>query len=495
MQPELATLLDRCPDLPTPPGVALRVIALAQDPKADLNATADAIGLDPALAARILRIANSPLFASATRRPPETVSRALALLGLNAALTLALGFSLATTMRGGGQVAAAREQYWRRSVLSAMAARLLGEDAGLDRPEELMLAGLLQDIGALALMQVLPERYTLLDPGPPGLAPLARERTLFGSDHAEVGAWLAARWNLPAWLQDSIARHESGPWDGDAALSCVGGSGVVADLWMQAGTPEQLRALAAELERRTGLDGPSTARLLERLSASAPELGALFDVRLDDPRDVRAVHGRVQELMVVRNLIEIRNAAVARRELEALKARTQDLTEQARRDPLTGAYNRLQLEEVLEREFRDALEHGRPLSIAFIDLDDFKRINDRHGHLVGDQVLQEFTRCLAGHLRQSDLLARYGGEEFLIVLGNCDAAAARVTLERILAEISRTPMALVDGVPLYITFSAGLASQGGGDGFASAQDLLRAADEALYGAKRDGRNQVAAPEG
>ncbi len=495
MQSELAALLERCPDLPTPPGMALRVIALAQDPKADLNATADAINLDPALSARILRIANSPLFASATRRPPETVSRALALLGLNAALTLALGFSLATTMRGGGQVAAAREQFWRRSVLAAMASRLLGECTGVDRLEELMLAGLLQDIGALALMQVLPERYAQLESGPPGLAALAHERALFGADHAEVGAWLAARWNLPGWLQDILARHESGPWGEDAALACVGGSGLVADLWMQAGTPGQLRALATELEHRTGLDGVRTARLLERLSAFAPELATLFEVRLDDPRDVQAVHGRVQELMVVRNLIEIRNAAVARRELEALKARTQDLAEQARRDPLTGAYNRLQLEEVLEREFQEALRHGRPLSIAFIDLDDFKHINDRHGHLVGDQVLQEFTRCLAGHLRQSDLLARYGGEEFLVVLANCDASAAHTTLKRILAEISRTPMALVDGVPLYITFSAGVASQGDGDRFSSAQELLRAADEALYGAKRDGRNQVASPEG
>src|SRR5690606_19214200 len=158
-------------------------------------------------------------------------------------------------------------------------------------------------------------------------------------------------------------------------------------------------------EHRTGLTGVEIARLLERMSASAPELAALFEVRLDHPGELRALHGRAQELMVVRNLIEIRNAADARREIDVLKARTRALSEQARRDPLTGAYTRLQLEDVLQREFEEALRHGRPLSIAFIDLDDFKRINDRHGHLVGDQVLQEFTRCLAAQLRQSDLLA------------------------------------------------------------------------------------------
>jgi diguanylate cyclase (GGDEF)-like protein len=490
MHPELQTLLGRCRDLPTPPGIALRVIELAQDPTTDLAATAAAIHLDAALSARILRIANSPLFASATRRPTTTVSRALALLGLNAAITLALGFSLAATMRGSGQVAAARDRFWRRSVLGAMASRLLAEQAGLKRLEELMLAGLLQDIGALALMQAMPERYAQLDDAPAGTGRLARERELFGSDHAEVGAWLATRWNLPEYLGRLIAGHEGGLHADDPELACVAGSGLLADLWLRTGGPEAARETAARLEQCTGLGGADIARLLERMSASAPELSDVFDVRLE-PRERRGIQRQAAELTVVRNLVEIRDAAAARREVEALRSRAHDLTEQVRRDPLTGAYNRLQLEDVLQREFEDALRHGRPLSIAFIDLDDFKNINDRYGHQVGDQVLQEFTRCLGGHLRQTDLLARYGGEEFLIVLSDCDATAAVATLERILAEISRTPMSLIDGEPLYITFSAGLACQGGSDQFASAEDLLKAADEALYGAKRDGRNQVA----
>lgn len=491
MHPELETLLDRCRDLPTPPGVALRVIGLAQDPTTDLAATAEAINLDAALSARILRIANSPLFASTTRRPTTTVSRALALLGLNAALTLALGFSLAATMRGGGQVALAREQFWRRSVLSAMASRLLGEQAGLKRLEELMLAGLLQDIGALALMQAMPDRYAQLGDASTDTAQLERERELFGSDHAEVGAWLAARWNLPQYLRRLIAGHACGQYADDPELACVAGSGLLADLWLRTGGPEELRQIAAGLEQCTGLAGAEIARLLERMSASAPELSALFDVRLEHPRERREIQRHAMELTVMRNLVEIRDAASARREIEALRSRAHDLSEQVRRDPLTGAYNRVHLEDVLQREFDEALRHERPLSIAFVDLDDFKRINDRYGHQVGDQVLQEFTRCLGGQLRQTDLLARYGGEEFLIVLSDCDAAAARATLERILAEISRTPMALIDGEPLYITFSAGLACQSGSDQFASAEDMLRAADEALYGAKRDGRNQVA----
>src|SRR5690554_3977228 len=100
MQAEM--LFDRlrnCRDLPTPPAIALRIIDLAQDPFADLARTAEEIALDPALAARILRIANSPLYANVSRRPVTTLSQAVTLLGLNAALSLALGFSLAHTLR------------------------------------------------------------------------------------------------------------------------------------------------------------------------------------------------------------------------------------------------------------------------------------------------------------------------------------------------------------------------------------------------------------
>src|SRR5690606_36480596 len=203
---------------------------------------------------------------------------------------------------------------------------------------------------------------------------------------------------------------------------------------------------------------------------------------------------QARELLILRNLVEIRDAAQAREEARQAEARVAELADQVRRDPLTGAYNRIKLEEVLEREFQESMRTGQPLSIAFIDLDNFKLINDRHGHLAGDEVLRKFSDTLAGMLRKSDLLARYGGEEFLIVLGNCDADTAARTLQRILDEITGAPMAVVEGEAVHVTFSAGLACHGGGERFASARDLLKAADEALYGAKRGGRNRITAPQ-
>ncbi len=148
---------------------------------------------------------------------------------------------------------------------------------------------------------------------------------------------------------------------------------------------------------------------------------------------------------------------------------------------------------MLATQFSAAVAAGHPLSIAFVDLDDFKQINDRHGHLVGDQVLRQFAQTLQRMLRSTDLVARYGGEEFLVVLRETALAAAQVVIRRILDEVARTPMAIVDGKPLYVTFSAGLATQGEHERFENARQLLDAADQALYGAKREGRNRVAAP--
>jgi len=491
MRPELEASLLHCRNLPSPPGVALQIIELAQDPNADIGATARVIALDPALSARMLRVANSPLYAG--RRRVDNLGQAMTMLGLNATLSLALGFSLAHGLRGPGSTAAEQEKIWRRSVLSALASRLIGQQAGLQRLEDLMLAGLLQDVGALALLQAEPAEYAALRARAEDNASLlALEEEVLGSNHATVGAWLARQWNLPAYLSEAIGSSESAP-GGDPFQAAVAASGSVADLWLASEDPDG--ALRAAAQQRvcaaTGKDAPVLDELLVQMAAALPEISALFEVRINRPEHLQAISDHARELLILRNLREIQEASQARHLARASEERMRRLTEQSRRDPLTGVYNRLQMEDVLEREFATAVALQHPLSIAFIDLDDFKQINDRHGHLVGDQVLRQFAQTLQRMLRSTDLVARYGGEEFLVVLSHSNEAAANRVLQRILDEVSRLPMAIVDGQQLFVTFSAGVASMDGGDTrFSDARSLLQAADDALYGAKRQGRNRV-----
>ncbi|MBB4129402.1 GGDEF domain-containing protein [Xanthomonas sp. 3075] len=492
MQPDLQAALHYCRNLPSPPGVALRIIELAQDVDVDMTTTAKVIALDMALSARMLRVANSPLYAS--RRCIDNLGQALSMLGLNATLSLALGFSMVHGVRSTFAAHPLHERVWRRAGLCAMASRVLGQAYGIRKPEELMLAGLLQDIGKLALLQGAPEVYApLLEGALDNAALLDTERTHLGATHAEVGAWLAHQWQLPSYLQNAIAQSEDDPASLEPFMACVALSGQLADIWLSASTVSATEQAQQQAQKVLKLDAERFEKVIERITESLPELEALFDIRVPQPEHIQMIFEQAHELAMLRSLRELQEVAEARRQADESENRMRHLAEQASRDALTGVFNRHQLGTALEHEFELASRQGWPLSIAFIDLDDFKQVNDTYGHLIGDEVLRNFAQTLQRMVRSSDLVARYGGEEFLVILPNTTADAALMVIERILAETVRTPMAQVQGGPLHITFSAGLATHGGGDRqFESIEHLLQAADSTLYRSKHRGRNRVTA---
>lgn len=164
------------------------------------------------------------------------------------------------------------------------------------------------------------------------------------------------------------------------------------------------------------------------------------------------------------------------------------LSEQAMRDPLTGLFNRRYLSETLPREIRRARRGRKPLCVALLDVDHFKALNDAHGHPAGDRVLKIVGGLLRDSLRAGDIVCRYGGEEFVVVLPNCALGEAKARLQQICAEVEAT--AMVHGrEPLpTITLSAGVAEMSAG--LTSAEALIGAADQALYKAKKNGRNRI-----
>jgi diguanylate cyclase (GGDEF)-like protein len=152
-------------------------------------------------------------------------------------------------------------------------------------------------------------------------------------------------------------------------------------------------------------------------------------------------------------------------------------------DALTGVYNRRTLFELGEKELDRARRAGSPLSVVILDLDNFKRINDTHGHQAGDAVLQRFVEVVRGCLRSADILTRYGGEEFCILLPDAPSGAAQAVAERIREAVESSPFTVGK-----VTSSAGVASLTADAPSLSA--LVGRADEALYAAKREGRNRV-----
>ena len=171
-----------------------------------------------------------------------------------------------------------------------------------------------------------------------------------------------------------------------------------------------------------------------------------------------------------------------RAEAEALRLATMD--------PLTGAYNRRTFHEIAERELSRVRRGGQPLSIVMVDIDNFRQINEKHGHRVGDAVLARVAETIRAALRKEDMLVRYGGEEFLVLLPDVPGPGAVVVAGRVRRMVAHQPVE-VGNVQLSVTVSLGVAARLD-EGPESIEGLLARADSALALAKQRGRNRVVA---
>ncbi|WP_374356797.1 GGDEF domain-containing protein, partial [Chitinimonas sp.] len=155
-------------------------------------------------------------------------------------------------------------------------------------------------------------------------------------------------------------------------------------------------------------------------------------------------------------------------------------------DSLTGLLNHTSTKQRLEGAVNAAQQEHQPISVAMIDIDHFKRVNDNYGHPVGDQIIRSLAWLLKQRLRKSDIVGRYGGEEFLVGLPGTNAEQAMMVLDRIRCDFGQIKHPFNE-TWFNTTFSAGVASF---PEIASTEQLIKTADEALYLAKRGGRNRV-----
>jgi two-component system cell cycle response regulator len=204
---------------------------------------------------------------------------------------------------------------------------------------------------------------------------------------------------------------------------------------------------------------------------------------------VLALRGRRQSMAALheeRNKLEAR---VVQRTLELLVANTK-LEQLATTDPLTGIGNRRKMTEQIGKELERSRRSRHPLSLLMIDIDHFKRINDTHGHDVGDRAIVAVARAVTEGMRSIDLVSRFGGEEFVALMPDTELAVAAHAAERLRVEVAQLRITGEDGVQIALTISVGVTASDPLGVADTASTLLMRSDKALYRAKKEGRDRV-----
>lgn len=450
LDPEFERRVLACPNLPSLPAAVLQILQLCRAEEIDLWKIADAVSSDPALTARVLRAANSASLAA--RGKVATVTRAVALLGSNAVVSLALSFSLARMRRSVDAPGLDRSVFWRRCVFSGLAGRTLVEltTTGLD-PEEAFVAALLQDIGILAMAEAFPREYgpawRCAEGDHDALAGL--ERDLLGADHVQVTALLARRWRLPGHLERAVAASHVGVDANDEGdvrerqlTASVALSGRIADAWIAPGCGEAVRPALEAIRERMGLEPATLEAVLTRMALAVPETSAEFDLEPGDP-------GRTEELL-----------REARRLAASFGAGGDE-------DPLA-----LPEGEALEGALRVAHEHARkresPVAMLLVSCDP----------PASADATSRAIRVVRDCVRATDLMGKSERGDVLVLLTEADLDAGRAVAERVRRASGQAGLRL----------SIGLTATHEGAPLAEMRAALVAG---VTAARRRGGNQVA----
>ena len=475
----------KSPRLPSLPTIAIDVIDLVQQKDVNIKQIAHTISHDPALSSKILKTVNSSFYGQA--HSISTISHALVILGLNSVKTLALGFSLVPNLRESGGDEFDHVDFWKRSLYSAVAARSLAKHINLVQQEEAFLGGLLQDLGMLAMNQTLGSDYAaiLKQVGLEHRKLREAEQLKLQTDHAEIGAALAETWNLPPLLVQPIRYHEDptgAPEELLPLIRCVVLGGRLADVFTSSNPGPALEGYHQLAQQWFNLNKEMAESLLKGIHENTVEMRRLFDLPTGELINPDQILARATEALLQ---ISLQTA----QQTSQLEQQNKQLVEQATTDSLTGAANRRLFADFMADRFAEVRTGVGPLSVLFLDTDHFKKFNDTYGHQTGDRVLIELAGVLKKSAPKTALVARYGGEEFAVVLPKTDRLTAAQFADTVRKLIQSQTVQSDDGQTLSITASIGVATYDGSF-FTRAEQLVKAADQAVYAAKKSGRNCV-----
>jgi diguanylate cyclase (GGDEF)-like protein len=474
--------------LPSLPSVILEVLRLCRKDSVEVRDLVKAIDKDPALTARILKIGNSALYGG--RGPISTLEDAVVRLGTKSVMVAALSFSLTGALPVTARIGEYDvQQFWLRAMLESIAARTFSQRLEKGNDAEAFTCGLLMDIGVPLFATALPADYApvvrRMEAGHPDVS---EEDAAVGGNHADLAGFLVREWRLPDALADAVAAHHDPDRVGERAhpatrdlARILNLAHLSAGVVLSDGRAMRLRQLEDKVAAWFGKASSFVDGALGSIERSVQEFAEA--IRID-------TEGLNPTQMLEQARMELINVSLAATSaLSHAESKVVELETKATTDALTGLCNRAFFDAAMTSEWhrRKGVDRPAPLGLLMVDVDHFKRFNDTYGHPVGDDVLRALGRALRSAVRDSDLVCRYGGEEFAVICPGTAGAALQAVAERIRRAVDACRLQTPKGEE-RVTVSIGacvLASTA-----SSPEGLVVRADEALYEAKRAGRNRV-----
>jgi len=480
--------------LPSLPAAAATIIGLCDNPDVGLDELGAAVSLDPALSARLLRLANSAAYNRG--HVITALDRAMMQLGLKMVKLTALGFVVTSGLSDsvgeeGDEVVA---NIWQRCLVNAVACRELARVANLRLTSEAFLVGLFDGMGQLLGLLSRPEQFGALLARSPW--PTDDEvRAVLGLDQTELVGHALTAWEVPPLYPEVIAAASERKICVKAGEKCLLAAVLVLARHASRqllGHPTDTDARIAELMARLGVPADALDEIAEGLAANVAQLASTLDIALGDTPDYVALLTQARSHMIEASVAVAQEAMERAAQLRTAEAQREMFEREARIDKLTGLGNRAAFDDALATEVAHRVA-GTTLSgylgLLIFDIDHFKRLNDTYGHRCGDHVLSELGRRLAELTRDRETICRYGGEEFALITPIVDdATALSATAERIRSAIEEM-VVVYGGIRLDITVSVGAVAVRDLVEDSACGSIIEAADRLLYQAKHSGRNR------
>ena len=495
---QIQEMIEKEITLPSPPAIAVQILNTVQKEDAALSELVKIISTDPALTGKMLQIANSGFYA--LKNEVTSIDRALSILGTNVIKNIALSFVIATDLRGEKQSGFDFDDYWRRSVTSAVAAELLIQQLG-QKNDDIFVTALLHNIGMLVIFMHKKNDYSelLQEASLSEKSLITLEHAKYNFNHQQVGATLINKWGLPDSVYEPIGYHhnpESAPEVSQNTAQILMFADRFSAIYNEVDAAEKVRLLQTQLEESYSLKQDQIRSLLDDVAAKSVEILKTFEI---EPGDMRPYSQMLQEaneelgrlnLSYEQLVIELKEAKEKSERLaNELKKANLRLNDLAYTDALTGLYNHRYFQDTLSRELARASRYRSSVSLLIFDLDHFKNVNDTYGHPAGDQVLINVAKAVKKTVRPSDIVARYGGEEFVVILPETDIIGVKVFAARLRRSVEGMTTEF-ENLQINVTVSVGGTTFGPEQPDVTKDMLIQTADRGLYMSKENGRNQV-----